>query len=92
MSASSVSRESESVAAAYLTVQQAAARLQVSHDTIERLAKSHGLPVIRLGKNVRIRTDLLDQWVLDFGSAPGKKRRRHKLAATSSQPSLAPAT
>lgn len=53
----------------WLTREQAAARLQVSVDTIDRGIADGSLPYKRLGRTVRIFVDALDAWERQPGGA-----------------------
>lgn len=52
------------VKAEYLTVKQAAEKLQISERSIARMIDK-GLPVARVGKSVRIKPSDLDQYLED---------------------------
>lgn len=76
--------------ALYLTIPAAASRLAVSHDTVERLIRNKGLPAIRLGRSVRIRTDQLDKWIQDYATGPGLRRRGRPRKVAPASPAPAP--
>jgi len=51
----------------FYTVQQVATLLQVSESTIKRLIRSRQLPVVRVGKSVRIAQSDLEKYLRSSG-------------------------
>jgi excisionase family DNA binding protein len=49
----------------YLKPQQVAARLQISSRMVYKLIEAGTIPVIRIGRVVRVPADALDRWLVD---------------------------
>ncbi|KGI83858.1 hypothetical protein JY98_15510 [Exiguobacterium mexicanum] len=49
--------------ATYLSVEQTTEKLGISRPFCERLIREEGLPVIRLGRSIRIKNSSLDEWM-----------------------------
>lgn len=52
-----------------LTVDEVAAMLRLPRGAVYRLASEHRIPVVRIGKRVRIPADSLQAWI-EAGGAP----------------------
>ena len=52
-----------------LTAQQAAELLNVSVPRLYELARTGTIPVVRLGRQIRISRDVLDAWIASGGRA-----------------------
>lgn len=50
-------------AVVYLTVQDVMKRLNISRAFCDRLIREEGLPVVRIGASIRVRSSSLDQWM-----------------------------
>ena len=48
---------------AYLTVQDVMKRLNISRAFCDRLIREEGLPVIRIGASIRVKSSSLDRWM-----------------------------
>jgi excisionase family DNA binding protein len=46
-----------------MNVREVAAYLRVSEAKVYRMAKAGDMPVIRMGKSWRFRSDLIDEWI-----------------------------
>ncbi|MDA8314166.1 MAG: helix-turn-helix domain-containing protein [Actinomycetota bacterium] len=62
----------------WLTLRQAAERVGVSQRTVSRWVAEDSLPVVRLGKVVRIDPGAMDRWLAEhtvtFGAAAPRRR------------------
>lgn len=47
----------------YLSVEQVTEKLGISRAFCDRLIREEGLPVVRLGRSIRIKSSSLDEWV-----------------------------
>lgn len=47
----------------YLTVQQVTERLGISRAFCDRLIREEGLPIIRIGASIRVKSSSLNQWI-----------------------------
>lgn len=65
-------------AVGWLTVDDVAAHLQVSRDTVYRWVDKRGMPVYRVGRTLRFRMADVDRWVEQGGSPreKGSPRKR----------------
>jgi len=50
-------------AVVYLTVQDVMKRLNISRAFCDRLIREEGLPIVRIGASIRVRSSSLDQWM-----------------------------
>ena len=48
----------------YLTVQDVMKRLNISRAFCDRLIREEGLPIVRIGASIRVRSNSLDQWMI----------------------------
>lgn len=53
----------EKDAVVYLTVQDVMKRLDISRAFCDRLIREEGLPIVRIGASIRVRSSSLDQWM-----------------------------
>lgn len=53
----------EREAVVYLTVQDVMKRLNISRAFCDRLIREEGLPIVRIGASIRVRSSSLDQWM-----------------------------
>jgi len=61
-----------------LTLEQTARVLTVTHSRAAELARQGVLPVVRLGRQIRVNPDDLNQFIANGGKAlPGGWRRAH---------------
>lgn len=47
----------------YLSPKQIEKKLNLSHSTVSKLMKIKGFPVVRIGRNIRVREDALDAFM-----------------------------
>ncbi|MGE5584938.1 MAG: helix-turn-helix domain-containing protein [Bacillota bacterium] len=65
----------------FLTVDEVARELQVRRDRVYELARDGILPVVRLGRTIRIDREAFEEWVRRGGQAwPGGWRREGREA------------
>jgi excisionase family DNA binding protein len=64
----------------WLSVEEIAAHLGISKETVYRWLEKRKIPAHRVGKLWKFRTSEVDQWVLGGGAseAPGKSREEGK--------------
>lgn len=47
----------------YLSVEQVTEKLGISRAFCDRLIREEGLPIVRLGRSIRIKSSSLDEWM-----------------------------
>lgn len=53
----------KSTSAEYLTVQEVTKRLGISRAFCDRLIREEGLPIVRIGTSIRVKSSSLNQWI-----------------------------